>query len=89
LHPLKNDTFARRTDILVWRDLDGIPFHSAIVREARVDPASGRLSYSSTVATKNGIEPEAIMNLGQLIEDYYGESYHVYRRRGTEGELNA
>jgi hypothetical protein len=86
VHP---ESAARPGDILVWRDWDGTPFHSAILYESRLDSANSRLSYASMVQTKNGIEPEAVMSLGQLIEDYYGESYQVYRLKGPEGEPHA
>jgi hypothetical protein len=39
------------------------------------------LDYAAVVQTKNGILPETTMTLGKLIENYYGESYAVYRRR--------
>ncbi len=87
--PVRPESAALVGDVLVWRDLDGTPVHSAILISAPVEAGRTRLSYSATVRTKNGMAPEALMGLGQLIADYYGESYQVYRRKLARGETNA
>jgi hypothetical protein len=67
-------------DILVWQAPDGGTPHSAILLDAVIAPGTTQLDYSSKLVTKNGIEPETVMTLEQLITDYYGETYNVYRR---------
>lgn len=73
-------------DILVWETPDGETPHSAILVDAVVSADKKDLDYSSKLRTKNGKKPETIMSLEELIEDFYGESYNVYRRK--EGEDN-
>jgi hypothetical protein len=69
-------------DILVWRGAsrDEI-IHSAILVDPVLTAGENDLDYAAVVQTKNGILPETTMTLGKLIENYYGESYAVYRRR--------
>jgi hypothetical protein len=73
---------ARAGDILIWRgaSMDDI-VHSAILNNPKRVPGQDALDYAAMLQTKNGIMPETIMSLGQLIENYYGESYKVYRKR--------
>jgi hypothetical protein len=68
-------------DVLVWRAPDGNTPHSAILLEPVVAPGRDYLDYASTLRTKNGIEAETTMTLEELITDYYGETYTVYRRK--------
>jgi hypothetical protein len=69
-------------DILVWRGISANDVvHSAILSDPVLAPGMNALDETTKLQRKNGILPEASMNLGQLIEDYYGESYNAYRRR--------
>jgi hypothetical protein len=77
---LSLETAAVAGDILVWEGPDADPLHSAILLDPVVEPGSQSLGYESTLRTKNGIEPETVMSLEQLIVDYFGESYRIYRR---------
>jgi hypothetical protein len=72
---------ARAGDSLVWRAPGGNTPHSAILLDPVVLPGKAYLDYASKLQTKNGIEPETTMTLLELIEDYYGETYTVYRRK--------
>jgi len=72
---------AQPGDIVVWEAPDDDARHSAILLDPVVEPGAKVLGYGSTLRTKNGIEPETVMPLEQLITDYYGESYRVYRRK--------
>lgn len=75
------ESSASAGDILVWQGLDEITPHSAILVEPVAEVGKEYLAYASLLLTKNGIMPETTMTLEQLIVDYYGESYDVYRRR--------
>jgi hypothetical protein len=77
-----SETQARAGDIVVWRGAraDEVT-HSAVLMDPLLTPDGDSLDYTARLQTKNGILPEATMSLGQLIENYYGESYQVYRRR--------
>lgn len=79
--PVQPESSAVAGDILVWHDPDGNTPHSAILDQPVVSPGTAFLDYESKLVTKNGKEPETVMTLEQLIEDYYGESYRVYRRK--------
>lgn len=68
-------------DILVWRGPGDDTPHSAVLLEPIVGPREKHLGYTSKLRTKNGIEPETTMTLEQLITDYYGETYDIYRRK--------
>jgi hypothetical protein len=68
-------------DIFVWRGPGDDTPHSAVLLEPIVAPGGSRLDYTSKLRTKNGIKPETTMTLEQLIADYYGETYVVYRRK--------
>lgn len=70
-------------DILVWRGIapNSTP-HSAVLTAPIVTPGRGYLDEATTVQSKNGMDPEANVTLGELFGDY-GESYNVYRRRQT------
>jgi hypothetical protein len=69
-------------DILVWRGIDDDDIlHSAILVEPVKVPGKTYLDYASGLRTKNGMEPEVTMTLERLIDPYYGESYHAYRRK--------
>jgi hypothetical protein len=69
-------------DILVWRGTSASDvIHSAILQDPIVTPEKNDLDYATRLQTKNGILPETTMSLGQLIENFYGESYSTYRRR--------
>jgi hypothetical protein len=76
--PVEPQSGAAVGDILVWQTPDGKTPHSAILVEPVVTPGRSVLDYSSKLRTKNGINPEAVMTLGKLIDDYYGETYNVY-----------
>jgi len=72
---------SRPGDILVWRGLDANDvIHSAILTTALVTPAKDYLDYGARLHSKNGVEPEADLTLGQLI-DLYGESYNTFQRK--------
>jgi hypothetical protein len=79
--PVVPDSGAMPGDILVWEALDGDTPHSAILLNPVVEPGTDSLGYGSTLRTKNGVEPETVMSLEELVADYYGESYRVYRRQ--------
>jgi hypothetical protein len=68
-------------DILVWWAPDDDTPHSAILIDPVAVSGGDRLAYDSTLRTKNGREPETTMTLEELIGDYFGEGYNVYRRR--------
>jgi hypothetical protein len=69
-------------DILVWRGIDANEvMHSAILSQVVPTRKKTYLDSSSELQTKNGREPETIMTLEELIVDYYGESYNVFRRK--------
>jgi hypothetical protein len=72
---------ARPGDILVWRGLapDTTP-HSAILTDAVIAPGKDYLDEATRLQSKNGMQPEQNLSLGQLIRDY-GESYNVFRGR--------
>jgi hypothetical protein len=73
---------ARAGDILVWRGVSmNDVVHSAILTDPILTSGTQQLDYAALLQTKNGILPQTNMPLGQLIENYYGESYNVYRRR--------
>jgi hypothetical protein len=73
---------ARPGDILVWRGPGPAEVvHSAILVDPILNAGGNDLDYSAVLRTKNGILPETNMTLGKLIENFYGESYAVYRRR--------
>jgi hypothetical protein len=73
---------AQAGDILVWRGTapETTP-HSAILLAPVEVGRSGYLDEATLLRTKNGLSPEASMSLGTLIDNFYGESYHAYRRR--------
>jgi hypothetical protein len=78
------DAQAITGDIIVWRGIEASDVvHSAILVEPILSPAQNALDYSAKLRTKNGILAETTMTLGQLIENFYGESYSVYRRKAV------
>jgi hypothetical protein len=79
--PVDPESAAVVGDVLVWQTPGGKTPHSAILVEPVVTPLKSVLDYSSKLRTKNGIKPEAVMTLGKLVYDYYGETYNVYRRK--------
>jgi len=69
-------------DILVWRGASADDVvHSATLTDPIVSPRGNDLDYTAKLQTKNGILPETNMTLGRLVENLYGESYRVYRRK--------
>ncbi len=73
---------ARAGDILVWRGLDADDIqHSAVLTAPVLVAGKAYLDYSTRLQTKNGIDPETNTELGKLVEDLYGESYNVFRRK--------
>lgn len=73
---------AQAGDILVWRGVDANEVeHSAILTGPVLEAGKDYLGYSTRLQTKNGINPETNLALGNLIEDFYGESYNVFRRK--------
>jgi hypothetical protein len=73
---------ARAGDILVWHGFGpNDVVHSVILSNAVVTPGTNNLDYAARLQTKNGLLPETNMTLGQLIENFYGESYNAYRKR--------
>jgi len=78
------DAQAKAGDVLVWRGASASDVvHSAILIDAVLTREKGYLDYATRLQTKNGIQPEADMTLGTLVEKYFGESYNAYRRKQT------
>ena len=76
------EVHAKAGDILVWQGASASDVvHSAILTDAIVAKGTNQLDFLARLQTKNGILPETNMTLGLLIENYYGESYKVYRTR--------
>lgn len=75
------ESTARAGDLAVWRapPPESTP-HSAILVGALREGNRTRLDYAATFRTKNGLSPETVMTLKQLIREY-GETYAIYRRR--------
>jgi len=79
---VEKEAHARAGDILVWRGVEANDvIHSAILTDPVMAQGKDYLDYSTRIQTKNGIEPETSMTLQRLVEDYYGESYNIYRRK--------
>lgn len=78
--PVDPESAALPGDILIWRGPGGDTPLSAILLKPVAEPGRNYLGYASELRTKNGIEPETVMTLEDLISDYYGEIYQVYRR---------
>jgi hypothetical protein len=73
---------AKAGDILVWRGVSvSDVVHSAILTDPLPATGATYLDYAARLQTKNGIQPEANMTLGTLVENYFGESYNAYRRK--------
>jgi hypothetical protein len=73
---------ARAGDIVVWTGADeNDVVHSAILTDPVLAQGEDVLDYSARLQTKNGILPETSMTLEKLVEDYYGETFRVYRKR--------
>jgi hypothetical protein len=71
----------RAGDILVWRGLaPATTPHSAILIAPILAQGKSYLDYTTRLQTKNGLAPETIATLEEII-GIYGESYNAYRRR--------
>ena len=79
---LDPETLAKPGDICVWM-APGVPEstpHSAVLVEPVVVPGQNYLDYSSKLRTKNGMSPETVMTLEDLV-GLYGETYNVFTRK--------
>ena len=65
----------------MWRGIAPLSTpHSAVLIDPAIVFGMNRLADGSRLRTKNGMLPEADATLKE-INDEYGESYNVYRRR--------
>ena len=68
-------------DILVWRGVAPLSTpHSTLLIDPVIAPGTMFLADASRLRSKNGMRPETDASLKDL-NDEYGESYNVYRRR--------
>lgn len=71
---------ARAGDVLVWRDDANDVKHSAILTHPVLARGKQYLDDSARLQTKDGMEPETNVSLGDLINDY-AEAYNTFRRK--------
>ncbi len=81
---------ARAGDILVWRGPSANDvIHSAILTDPGVLGGQNYLDEAARLQTKNGLAPETNMSLEEIISDFYGESYNVFRKRAKPVPLRS
>jgi hypothetical protein len=71
-------------DIVIWHGVDESDVvHSAVLTHPIASSQTDSLDYASRLQSKNGMLSEASSTLEILVENYYGESYVVYRKKET------